>query len=459
MRTTRPREVAAGITSPFPPDLRMLAGIVTSPGYLRSLILHGQPRFGNLKPYTTDDADVNEVAAFVRREMGGAFTWDEVARYRERWKRPLVVKGISSGRRRKMRVARSRRHRGVEPRRTPGRGPAGSDRRAAGHCRAVGGGDGDARPRRALGARRRARALRWGRHAAFAGKAFLWGLGALGAEGPGHVIDLMIDEMKSAFGQIGAFHPGRRAPPRSAIRARCTSDLRGGIGSSPDLRIRRKPFFTNPPSEHANVGSAETVAYAAAATASPAATRWCGGDAGARRRHNTVLVATAGIVGPMLAPDKGLATLPISFFVLGMWMATLPGRLLARRFGRRNALQVGTACGVLTGLICCLAVLQGSFLLFNVGAVFGGFYAAAHQSYRFAAADTASEAFRPKAFPGFCSAVSSPASSTHSSSPPRSSSALSFRRDLYRPVRARPGLGGCADVPEHTEAAATLGGR
>ena len=55
---------------------------------------NGQPRFGNLKPYTKNDADVNEVAAFVRREMGGAFTWDEVARYRDRWKRPLVVKGI-----------------------------------------------------------------------------------------------------------------------------------------------------------------------------------------------------------------------------------------------------------------------------------------------------------------------------------------------------------------------------
>jgi predicted MFS family arabinose efflux permease len=52
---------------------------------------------------------------------------------------------------------------------------------------------------------------------------------------------------------------------------------------------------------------------------------------------------------------------------------------------------------VITGLICCTAVLQGSFLLFNIGAVFSGFYATAHQSYRFAAADTASEAFRPKA--------------------------------------------------------------
>ena len=129
--------------------------------------------------------------------------------------------------------------------------------------------------------------------------------------------------------------------------------------------------------------------------------------------NSTVLVATAGIVGTMLAPDKSLATLPISIYVLGMWMGTLPLGALARRLGRRNALQIGTVCGVLTGLICCLAVLQGSFLLFNVGAVFSGLYASAHQSYRFAAADTASEAFRPKAiswvlFGGVVAAVVGP---------------------------------------------------
>src|ERR1700686_1221813 len=94
VRTTRAREVAAGVTSPFRPDLRMLAGILSSPGYLASLCKHGQPRFGNLKPYTASTANVNDVVAFVRREMGGAFTWDEIANYRERWKRPLVVKGI-----------------------------------------------------------------------------------------------------------------------------------------------------------------------------------------------------------------------------------------------------------------------------------------------------------------------------------------------------------------------------
>jgi predicted MFS family arabinose efflux permease len=113
--------------------------------------------------------------------------------------------------------------------------------------------------------------------------------------------------------------------------------------------------------------------------------------------NNTVLVATAGIVGSMLASDKGLATLPISIFVMSMWLGTLPMGWLARNLGRRTALQIGTVSGVLTGLVFCAAILQGSFLIFCIGAVFSGFYGAAHHSYRFAAADTASDEFRPKA--------------------------------------------------------------
>jgi MFS family permease len=113
--------------------------------------------------------------------------------------------------------------------------------------------------------------------------------------------------------------------------------------------------------------------------------------------NSVVIIATGGIVGAMLAPDKGLATLPITIYVLGMWMATLPVGILARRLGRRSAFLIGAVCGVLTGLICCAAVLFGSFWLFNIGALFSGFYGAVHQSYRFAAADTASDRFKPKA--------------------------------------------------------------
>ena len=113
--------------------------------------------------------------------------------------------------------------------------------------------------------------------------------------------------------------------------------------------------------------------------------------------NNTVIVATGGIVGAVLAPDPGLATLPISVMVLGMWAGTLPLGALCKAIGRRSALQVGSVFGVLCGLIACLAVLRGSFALFILGAFCAGLYAAAHQSYRFAATDAASDGFRPKA--------------------------------------------------------------
>ena len=210
VRTTRPREVVAGITSPFQPDLRMFAAILRSPGYLQSLWKHGQPRFGNLKPYAGDTADVNEVAAFVRREMAGAFTWEEIGRYRERWKAPLVVKGL-------LHPADAERcvSLGVDGiivsnhggRQVEGLPPAIDVLPAI--ARAVGGRATvmvDSGIRSGLDV---VRAVALGADAAFAGKAFLWGLGALGAEGPLHVIDLMIDEMRAAFGQIGARRPAQ----------------------------------------------------------------------------------------------------------------------------------------------------------------------------------------------------------------------------------------------------------
>ena len=112
--------------------------------------------------------------------------------------------------------------------------------------------------------------------------------------------------------------------------------------------------------------------------------------------NNTVIVSTASIVGAVLAPDKGLATLPITCMVIGMWLGTLPVGFLAKRFGRRFALQAGSLFGMLSGVISYSAVMQGNFWLLLIGTFCGGLYAAAHNSYRFAAADTASEAFRPK---------------------------------------------------------------
>src|SRR5947209_14120981 len=113
--------------------------------------------------------------------------------------------------------------------------------------------------------------------------------------------------------------------------------------------------------------------------------------------NSAVIFATGSIVGATLAPDMSLATVPLSMYVLGLAAGTLPTGAIARAFGRRVAFMIGTGCGVLTGLLGSFAILRGSFALFCAATFLGGLYGAVSQSYRFAAADGASAAFRPKA--------------------------------------------------------------
>lgn len=113
--------------------------------------------------------------------------------------------------------------------------------------------------------------------------------------------------------------------------------------------------------------------------------------------NSTVVYATGAIIGATLAPDKALATLPISIFVVGMAACILPTGMIARRYGQRAAFLAGTACGVLTGLLAALAVVLGSFWLFCSATFFGGAYAAVVLSFRFAAADCVEPEWRPRA--------------------------------------------------------------
>jgi MFS family permease len=113
--------------------------------------------------------------------------------------------------------------------------------------------------------------------------------------------------------------------------------------------------------------------------------------------NSAVIFATGSIVGATLAPDLSLATVPLSMYVVGLAAGTLPTGAISRAYGRRIAFIVGTGCGMLTGLLGAYAILRGSFVLFCVATFLGGLYGAVSQSYRFAAADGASAAFRPKA--------------------------------------------------------------
>ncbi|QCR38201.1 MFS transporter [Nissabacter sp. SGAir0207] len=113
--------------------------------------------------------------------------------------------------------------------------------------------------------------------------------------------------------------------------------------------------------------------------------------------NSVVFYTTGAIVGNSIAPTATLATLPISLFVSGMAACILPFGALARKYGRKAAFMVGTASGVLTGLLAALAVVEHSFLLFCLAAFLGGAYAAVTLSFRFAATDGVSPARRARA--------------------------------------------------------------
>jgi (S)-mandelate dehydrogenase len=204
VRTTRPRETATGMSGTFNVDLPILWQIMRAPGWAAAILKHGMPRFASLRSYAGPNPSLNDVIAFARREIRGAFTWDEVREYRDRWKGKLIVKGILHPQDAETAVSL-----GVDGIIVSNHGgrqiealPAAIDALPA-IARQVG-----ARATVLMDSGVRSgsdvvRACALGASAAFVGKAFLWGLGALGDEGPGYVADLLIEETQAALGQCG----------------------------------------------------------------------------------------------------------------------------------------------------------------------------------------------------------------------------------------------------------------
>ena len=110
-----------------------------------------------------------------------------------------------------------------------------------------------------------------------------------------------------------------------------------------------------------------------------------------------VIFATGAIIGSTLAPDPAWATVPVSVFVVGMALGTLPAGLIARRYGRRAAFMAGGTAGMMAGLIGAWALMVGSFWLYCVATLCAGMYASVVQSFRFAVADGVDPAVRPRA--------------------------------------------------------------
>lgn len=104
-----------------------------------------------------------------------------------------------------------------------------------------------------------------------------------------------------------------------------------------------------------------------------------------------------GLAGQSLAPNICFATLPISLIVLGSMLTATPISAFMQKYGRRAGFVVGAMGGAAGGAVGAFGLYIASFPVFLLGSLLTGIYMSAQGFYRFAAADTASDDFKPKA--------------------------------------------------------------
>jgi MFS family permease len=110
-----------------------------------------------------------------------------------------------------------------------------------------------------------------------------------------------------------------------------------------------------------------------------------------------MIFVVGGLAGKQLASNICWATLPISLIIFGS-MTTAPwlSPLMQSR-GRRFGFYIGALAGAVGAAIAAYGLYIGSFTVLLIGSYFTGIYMSAQGFYRFAATDTASDNFKPKA--------------------------------------------------------------
>lgn len=103
---------------------------------------------------------------------------------------------------------------------------------------------------------------------------------------------------------------------------------------------------------------------------------------------NTLIIATAALVGYTLATDKALATLPLALQMVATMCTSIPAALLMQRIGRKRAFLLATLFGMAGGGLATLAITRHSFWLFTTATGCIGIFNGFTNYFRFTAADS-----------------------------------------------------------------------
>jgi len=189
-------------------DLPLAIDIARHPAWAMAMAKHGMPRFNNLTDYLPQGLTVEQIGAELSRLRDGRITATKLGQYREDWDGKLIIKGILSPD-----EAVICRDVGADAVVVSNHGGRQIDaaRSAVEVLPAIRAAVGPDYPLLADGGVRTGldimRMIACGADFVLLGRAFYYGVAAMGAAGAAHAIHVLMEELSITMGQLGARRP------------------------------------------------------------------------------------------------------------------------------------------------------------------------------------------------------------------------------------------------------------
>ena len=92
----RPKEIKNGLAIPPKMTLSNMLQIAGCPTWAINTLIKGQPEFKTLKPYLPKGLNLKHLGLFMNKTFNGRLSEEKIKRIRDQWKGKLVIKGVVS---------------------------------------------------------------------------------------------------------------------------------------------------------------------------------------------------------------------------------------------------------------------------------------------------------------------------------------------------------------------------
>lgn len=92
----RNKEIKNGLAMPPRMTFKNVVQIAGRPGWAIRTLMHGQPAFKTMKPYTPAGMNMHHLGLFMNKTFNGRLNEERVKPIRDMWKGKLVLKGVAS---------------------------------------------------------------------------------------------------------------------------------------------------------------------------------------------------------------------------------------------------------------------------------------------------------------------------------------------------------------------------